>query len=56
MQKEYLLQGLDCANCAAKIENAVKNQSRTQREYKKENDWLPGRREYQVTSRIYCRV
>ena len=27
MQKEYLLQGLDCANCAAKIENAVKNQS-----------------------------
>ena len=24
MEKKYLLKGLDCANCAAKIENAVK--------------------------------
>jgi len=24
MQKEYLLQGLDCANCAAKMEDAIK--------------------------------
>ena len=25
MQREYLLQGLDCANCASKIENALKS-------------------------------
>ena len=25
MEKEYLLHGLDCASCAAKIEAAVRN-------------------------------